>query len=497
MKNNHNIFQKLVILEMANNHMGDLSHAFKIIKTYKKFQKKFNFKFAFKLQYRHLGTFIHKSFKNRNDLHYIKRFNDTKLSNNQFNKIINFIKKNNFYTIATPFDEKSVDLILKQNLDYIKVASCSFDDWPLLEKISTTEKPLVLSTAGASLNTIDNVVSFLKNRDKNFCLMHCVGQYPTPKAKLNLARIKLLKNRYEDVPIGYSTHEDPNDFVSIKVAISQGASTFEKHVGLPTKDYDINKYSLSPDQCNRWLSSMSDTFRSLSSSNINIIEKQSLNSLRRGIFLKKKYEKNKNINKKDLYFAFPCINGQLTANDLSKYTFLISKKNIQKDTALMVKDIKIVNSRNLIFKYLTRIKKLILKSNIIYPKNSKLEISHHYGIENFLRYGLSMITIVNRKYCKKILILLPGQTHPTQYHKIKEETFNIVYGKMILYLDNKKQICKPGDIVTIKNNVKHKFSTENGCIIEEISTTHNISDSFYEDKIINNNKNRKTVLNYW
>ena len=63
MKNNHNIFQKLVILEMANNHMGDLSHAFKIIKTYKKFQKKFNFKFAFKLQYRHLGTFIHKSFK--------------------------------------------------------------------------------------------------------------------------------------------------------------------------------------------------------------------------------------------------------------------------------------------------------------------------------------------------------------------------------------------------------------------------------------------------
>ena len=497
MKYNHNIFQKLVILEMANNHMGDLSHAFKIIKTYKKFQKKFKFKFAFKLQYRHLGTFIHKSFKNRNDLHYIKRFNDTKLSNNQFNKIINFIKKNNFYTIATPFDEKSVDLILKQNLDYIKVASCSFNDWPLLEKISTTEKPLVLSTAGASLNTIDNVVSFLKNRDKNFCLMHCVGQYPTPRAKLNLARIKLLRNRYEDVPIGYSTHEDPNDFVSIKVAISQGANTFEKHVGLSTKDYEINKYSLNPDQCNRWLSSMNDTFRSLSSSNINIIEKQSLNSLRRGIFLKKKYEKNKNINKKDLYFAFPCINGQLTANDLSKYTFLKSKKNIQKDTALMVKDIKIVNSRNLIFKYLTRIKKLILKSNIIYPKNSKLEISHHYGIENFLRYGLSMITIVNRKYCKKILILLPGQTHPTQYHKIKEETFNIVYGKMILYLDNKKQICKPGDIVTIKNNVKHKFSTENGCIIEEISTTHNISDSFYEDNIINNNKNRKTVLNYW
>ena len=52
-------------------------------------------------------------------------------------------------------------------------------------------------------------------------------------------------------------------------------------------------------------------------------------------------------------------------------------------------------------------------------KNTKLEISHHYGLDKFFKYGLSMFTIVNREYCKKILVCLPSQIHPTQYHKIK------------------------------------------------------------------------------
>ena len=96
-----NIPKKLFVLEMANNHMWDVNHGIKIINEYGKIIKKFPFKFGFKLQYRNLKTFIHKDLKKRNDLKFVKRFNETKLSILEFKKIINCMKRNNFIPICT------------------------------------------------------------------------------------------------------------------------------------------------------------------------------------------------------------------------------------------------------------------------------------------------------------------------------------------------------------------------------------------------------------
>ena len=53
-------------------------------------------------------------------------------------------------------------------------------------------------------------------------------------------------------------------------------------------------------------------------------------------------------------------------------------------------------------------------------------------------------------------------------------------------------------MITIELLEKHSFSSKNGAIIEEISSTHFIDDSFYTDqKKINTNKNRKTILTDW
>ena len=63
----------LVILEMANNHMGDISHAKKIIKKYSSITKSYkNIKFALKFQLRDSKTFIHKSFFHSNDKQIVK-----------------------------------------------------------------------------------------------------------------------------------------------------------------------------------------------------------------------------------------------------------------------------------------------------------------------------------------------------------------------------------------------------------------------------------------
>ena len=90
MKNTHSLLSnKLFIFEMANNHMGDVNHAKEMINEYSKVILKYpDFQFGFKLQFRNLKKFIHKSKQNREDLHYIKRFNETKLSNKKFKIII-------------------------------------------------------------------------------------------------------------------------------------------------------------------------------------------------------------------------------------------------------------------------------------------------------------------------------------------------------------------------------------------------------------------------
>ena len=64
--------------------------------------------------------------------------------------------------------------------------------------------------AGVALEDIDKVVSFFEHREKDLTLLHCVAEYPTANDHLQLNQIDLLKERYRPLPIGYSTHEEPD-----------------------------------------------------------------------------------------------------------------------------------------------------------------------------------------------------------------------------------------------------------------------------------------------
>ena len=131
------------------------------------------------------------------------------------------------------------------------------------------------------------------------------------------------------------------------------------------------------------------------------------------------------------------------------------------------------------------------------PAKTDFEISYHYGIDRFAEFGGTILTCVNREYCKKLIVLLPGQKHPEQHHKKKEETFLLLYGEMTLGLDGRERELRAGDIVTIERGQRHWFTTKTGCVVEEISSTHYADDSFYTDPAIGANKDRKTWLTYW
>ena len=153
--------------------------------------------------------------------------------------------------------------------------------------------------------------------------------------------------------------------------------------------------------------------------------------------------------------------------------------------------------RSKVWQAAQEVKNLLGASGITVPGGVDLELSHHYGIDRFSEVGLTLITVVNRGYCKKLLVSLPGQFHPEQFHNQKEETFHVLYGNVDLTLDGKTSTFQPGDVINIEPGVRHAFVSQTGCVIEEISTTHYVNDSFYTDEEINQNKNRKTLLTYW
>jgi quercetin dioxygenase-like cupin family protein len=301
--------------------------------------------------------------------------------------------------------------------------------------------------------------------------------------------------------VGYSTHEDPSLIETGAIAYALGAQVFEKHVALPTDEYDRNAYSASPTDLTMWLECLARAVVSVGQRETKVQNQKSeilsLRDLQRAIFAKRDLDVGSVVEAGDVYFAIPYAKGGYVANDFSKYTKFTSTKRIKANEALNCDNCSIEELRKEILDVVNEIAPFVKKSGVVIPDGAMLELSHHFGIENIKKTGLAMITVVNEEYCKKLLVMLPGQSHPEQYHKKKKETFCVINGSVNITLDGVSSLIRTGDVITILPGVKHAFETENGCVIEEISSTHFIDDSYYTDPAVAANKNRKTFINFW
>lgn len=478
----------LFIYEMANNHQGSVEHGKKIIRELRKVSEPYRdrFHFAVKFQYRDLATFIHPDYQDRNDIKNVKRFKDTRLDPEQFRELLGEVRKEGFYAICTPFDEPSVDLIGEHGYDVIKIASCSFTDWCLLEKIARQRKPVIASGAGSSMEDVEKVVHFFRNRDIDFSLLHCVAEYPVEAGSLQMNQIDLYRRHFEQVRIGFSTHEAPGSREPIMIAVAKGARIFEKHVGVPGENMVLNGYSADPQQVADWLSAAAEAFDMCGAADRryepSTKEKADLAALQRGVFARKDIGPGERIGLDDVYLAFPCVKGQVLASELSKYRMLTNgAEKVKADAPVMADNTMAVDHYGSYRKYVKQVMEMLRKSNVVVPVNSTCELSHHYGIERYHETGVAMINCINREYCKKILVVLPGQSHPKHLHKKKEETFTVLYGELETDCDGKSSIVRPGESMVVERGVSHSFRSDKGCVFEEISTTHYKDDSYYED----------------
>ena len=491
----------LLILDLANNHNGSLAHGKQIIDEVASIVALKDFQVAVKFQYRDLPNFIHPDFRERRDLKYVDRFLSTLLSWDDFEELKSHASSKGFLTACTPFDEFSVKKIIEHKFDILKIASASFTDWPLLEAVQEWKGPIVASTAGVRVSEIDRVVSFFTNRGSSFALMHCVAAYPTEDSDLQLNRISRLRERYAGIPIGYSTHESPGNMLAAPIALGKGAVILERHVGSESNGAKLNQYSSEVSTLSEWVDSLRSSIQMLGAADSwsvsNQSEDEALSGLRRYLFAAKSLEKGHLLSASDVYCAIPGETGGLQANDFGKYQRYFLNSDVQTGDAITHKDLVIESTESTVLQIRNQILGMIKSSGVTVPQNSMLEISHHLGLDRFDEIGTCMITVVNREYCKKLLFLLPGQTHPPMFHKTKDETFFILWGEIDLSLDEVSTYLKVGDTAEIRPGVVHGMHSKLGSIIEEVSSTHSGDDSFYLDKEIMANQNRKTYVRYW
>jgi len=500
MKKNYD-FKNLFILDMANNHQGDLQHGLNIINAMGEVVRKHGTKTALKFQFRELDTFIHPDYRQSSEPKHIQRFLSTRLDKKAFAEMTEAVRNAGMITMATPFDEASVDMLLDLDIEIIKVASCSATDKPLLQKIARVNKPVVVSTGGLTLSQIDRIVSFFEQMSVDFGLMHCVAIYPTPNEKLNLNQIALLRSRYPGVPVGWSTHESPKNIEIVQMAYALGAQMFERHVGLNSGKYKVNAYSSVPEEVDQWMAAFERAVEACGSEYrkpVDREETESLRSLMRGVFAAKDIKKGDIIHREDVFFAMPLLPDSLSSSEWSEK--LVADKDYKTKEPLNAVVSKGETPEDDIIRQIVLQTKAMLNDAKIFVGNPlSIEISHHYGLQRFREFGCVIIDCVNRQYCKKLIVLLPRQKHPYHYHEKKEETFQLLYGDIEVELNGQRHKLMPGDTILVVAGVWHKFHTLDGCIFEEVSTTHYNDDSFYEDKAIAKlpREKRKTQIASW
>ncbi len=481
--------------------MGDIEHGLRIVREFKEITKGFeDFQFSVKLQHRD-DSFFHPDYINRMDYKYIKRFTETKLSKDDFKRLKDAIQDAGFISMCTPWDEPSVDLMDALGFDIIKIASCSFIDWPLLERVAKSNKPVIASTAAAETSDVDAVVAFLSHRGKEFAIMHCVGEYPCAREHLELNQIDFFKKRYQGVLIGFSTHEDPDNLDSVRIAVGMGSQLFEKHIAVPTERYAINAYSATPAQARKWLEAAADAYRmcGVQGRRKDFFPKEiaDIEPLFRGVFAARSIKAGEKISETDIFCAMPAKPGQLVSRQLSKYSEFTALQDLEKNAPLMLEGLMVRELRARVSEICEKLRAILKERAIALPSNVEIELSHHYGIDRFEEWGAVLIYVINRAYSKMLVVMMPGQSYPRHTHIEKDETYHLLHGDLTVEIEGEESMLKAGDVLSINRQTPHSFKTRCGAVIEEVATTYIKGDSVYEDQSISANASRKTLLKFW
>ena len=217
------------------------------------------------------------------------------MSKNMHIELIDYCIKKKIIFLSTPYDEESVDLLDSLDVPAFKIASTDTSNIPLLTYIAEKKRPMILSSAMATMDEVENAVNVIINTGlTKIGMLQCTGNYPCKISDSNLRVMNTYKEKLQCI-VGYSDHTP--DMVNPIAATAMGAKIYEKHFtldrSLPGPDH---RMSLNPDELKKTIQSIRDTELALGDSIKKVLESEKENRDK----LRKSIVSTKNINRDEI-----------------------------------------------------------------------------------------------------------------------------------------------------------------------------------------------------
>jgi sialic acid synthase SpsE len=313
------------IAEIGVNHEANLKLAKKIIKDAKlsgaSAVKLQSYK-AEKLTSKYARSYWDKKAeKENNQLKLYKKYD--KFGYKEYLKIIDYCKKIKIDFIITPFDIDQINFF-KSKVKYFKISSSDITNFILIEKISLTNKPIILSTGASTISEIKAAIKIIKKKHNKIILLHCILNYPTKRYSANLNMIDDLKKTFK-FPVGISDHTVSSDSHDVLIySCFKEVEMIEKHfTNNKNKKGNDHFHSFDKNDLLSFFQKFNDVNKILGSSKKTYLKSEikSRKNARRSLFYKSNLSKNSKINLKNIISLRPAI-----GICPSKYKEIIGKK---------------------------------------------------------------------------------------------------------------------------------------------------------------------------
>ena len=167
-----------------------------------------------------------------------------------FKKIYKYSKKLGILCFSSVFDFDGLKVLESIGNPVYKISSFELNHIPLIDAVSKTKKPIIISTGMGSDEEIKLAVDTCrKNKNNKIILLKCTSEYPTKIENCNLSQINSYKKKFKCL-VGMSDHTD--DYIAPIIGVSRGAVLIEKHFKLNDKLKSVDQsFSLGPESFNK------------------------------------------------------------------------------------------------------------------------------------------------------------------------------------------------------------------------------------------------------
>jgi N-acetylneuraminate synthase/sialic acid synthase len=228
----HDASDCYVIAEIGHNHQGSVEQAKAMFTVVKDCGAN-----AVKLQKRSNRTLYTREFFEQpydNEFSFGKTYGEHRealeLGRDDYVELQRYARDIGLTFFATPFDFESADFLGELGVPAYKIASADLVNTPLLRHVAAFDKPIFLSTGGATEEAVGRAVEAIRPLNEQLCILQCTAAYPCETEDLNLRVITTLGGRYPEFVIGLSDHQ--NGISMALVAYMLGARVIEKHFTL-------------------------------------------------------------------------------------------------------------------------------------------------------------------------------------------------------------------------------------------------------------------------